>query len=426
MDTQTLQTQQELYADLIIKIGINLQPGQSVRIGAELAHADFARILTAKAYQAGARYVHVEWTDALAQKARMLHSRPDYLEFTPDYEVARMQEMVDDTWARIALVGDEFPNIYEDVDPTVMRKLTVVRMQRFKSYYEAQMAMRLQWTVAAVPTPAWAQKIFPHLTVGAAMRRLWSEIFKLVRVDQADPVAAWRSHVQTLQRAVAFMADNEIRSLRFLDSKQIDGRAATDLTVGLTDGSLWSAGSAFRPDGVEFLPNMPTEEMFATPHRLRTEGWVRTSKPCFPLERQVENACFHFEKGLVTDFSAEIGQQALQQFFEIDGSRRLGEVALVDIGSPVNRSGRVFFETLFDENAVCHIALGRAYTDIVKGAAEMNQDERTAYGINHSDTHVDFMIGTPTMDVIGTSASGKEIVIMKNGRFSKAVQGTAS
>lgn len=419
--TNSFQQQQELYAELLVKIGVNLQPGQSVRIGGKVAQADFIRLLTVKAYEAGAKYVHVDWQDAPVDKARMEHSDPAYLDFLPGYETARMREMVDDTWARIALVGDEFPNIYETVDPTIMRKLTIVRNTRYHFYSEAQMANRLQWTVAAVPTPAWSQQVFPSLSVSAAMRRMWQEIFKLTRVDQPDPIAAWREHVTQLQTAVNFMAENQITAVRFVDSKEIDGKPATNLTVPLAPGARWEAGSVRRPDGLEFLPNMPTEEMFTTPHNAQTEGWVRTSKPCFPMERRVENAWFHFKKGEVVDFGAEVGADALKEFFQIKGAKRLGEVALVDERSPVNRSRRIFFETLFDENAACHIAFGKAYPDIVKGAAALNDEQRMAIGINIAHTHVDFMIGTPTMNVIGITADGREIPVMKSGRFTDGV-----
>ena len=418
---KNFQQQQELYAELIVKIGVNLQPGQSVRIGGRLAQAEFIRLITAKAYQAGARYVHVDWLDTPIEKARMQYSKPEYLDFLPDYEAQRMQEMVDNNWARISVVGDEFLDIFEDVDPAVMRRLTTVRMQRFKPYTEAQMSNRLQWTVVAAPTVAWAQQVFPKLGATAAVRRLWQEIFKLVRVDQPDPVAAWREHSAKLQKAVQFMAANDIQSVRFHDSKQIDGKAATDLTIGLAPGHRWEAATAMHPSGVSFLPNMPTEEMFTTPHNLRAEGWVRTSKPCFPMDRKVENAWFRLEKGLVTEFHAEVGDDALKQFFEIEGAKRLGEVALVDVRSPVNQSGRVFFETLFDENATCHIAFGKAYPNLVEGGSAMSDAERMAHGINNAHTHIDFMIGTPTMNVTGISASGKEIEVMKNGRFVNAV-----
>ena len=196
---KNFQQQQELYAELIVKIGVNLQPGQSVRIGGRLAQAEFIRLITAKAYQAGARYVHVDWLDTPIEKARMQYSKPEYLDFLPDYEAQRMQEMVDNNWARISVVGDEFLDIFEDVDPAVMRRLTTVRMQRFKPYTEAQMSNRLQWTVVAAPTVAWAQQVFPKLGATAAVRRLWQEIFKLVRVDQPDPVAAWREHSAKLK-----------------------------------------------------------------------------------------------------------------------------------------------------------------------------------------------------------------------------------
>jgi aminopeptidase len=415
---QSLLQLQTHYADLLVRVGLNLQPGQALRIGAELPHADFVRLVVAAAYKAGARYIQVDWLDTPVQHARMLYSAPDHLDFFPDYEVARHRQMVDEGWARLALVGDAFPDIYDDVDPQVMRKLSLMRAQKLKFYMEASMANRFQWCVAAVPTLAWAKKIFPELTATAALRRLWSEVLRLTRADQPDPLAAWRRHNDMLKGMVALMAHNQFVAMRLFDPVLAeDGKPATNLTVGLTDKPIWIAAASLTPAGVEFFPNMPTEEIFSTPHNRRTMGWVRTSKPSFPLARRVENAYFRFEQGEVVEFRAAQGQDLLDQFFQIPGARRLGEIALVDVRSPVNQSGLLFFDTLFDENAVCHIAFGKAYPEGMAGADEMDDEQRAAAGVNSSDTHVDFMIGTATMHVYGQRADGNEVLIMENGRF---------
>jgi aminopeptidase len=410
------------YAQLLIRIGVNLQPGQSLRIGGELAHADFIRRVAAQAYRAGARYVHVDWNDAPLARARLLHSTPDALDFLPAYEVARHQQMVDERWPRLALVGPEFPDLLNDVDPAAIRRTSDARMKALRFYLQAQMAHQIQWCVAAVPTPAWAQKVLPDLTPDQAIDRLWSVILQTVRANQPDPVAAWQAHTRTLQGITRFMARQGVRSLHFFDpTPGPDGQPSTDLQLGLTDSPVWVGASSHTPEGVEFLPNMPTEEIFCAPHNARTEGYVRTSRPCFPFEQRVEDAYFRFADGEVVEFHAAVGQEVLKQFFDIRGARRLGEVALVDVRSPVHQSGLTFFETLFDENAACHIAFGEAYPECIEGGNERSEEELAKLGINLADTHVDMMIGTPTMNVTGRCLDGRELPLMVKGQFTTEV-----
>lgn len=218
------------------------------------------------------------------------------------------------------------------------------------------------------------------------------------------------------------MAANQVRTIRYFDPVPgPNGKPVSDLTIGLTDKPAWVGAAAYRPDGVQFLPNMPTEEVFTTPHSQRTEGYIRTSKPGFPFDREVRDAYFRFAEGEIVEFHAAKGEEVLAQFFEIDGARRLGEASLVDARSPINQSGLIFYETLFDENAVSHIAFGRAYPDGVEGGAQMSREALIAAGVNQSDTHVDFMVGTDTMQVIGLCADGREVTIMENGRFTDTV-----
>lgn len=412
----------ERYAELIVRTGINLQPGQSVRIGGELAHAGLIRALARQAYSAGARYVHVDWQDALTTKQRLLHGQREDLEFFPNYEVQRHQEMVDDGWARIALVGPEAPDAYDDVDPGAMRTTSSARARAIKFYMQAMMANQSQWCVAGAVTPAWAAKVFRQLDPAAAQEKLWEVIYHTCRVDTPNPVAAWAEHDRRLKAAVKYMADHDIQGVRFLDRQTgPDGRPRTDLTVWLTQRPQWIGAAATTPGGVSFFPNMPTEEIFSTPDANRTEGYVHLSKPAFPFEREVRNARFVFEKGEVVQFEAEIGQDVLEQYFQIDGTRRLGEVALVDVRSPVNQADVVFYETLYDENAACHIAFGQAYPDGVVGGNTLSEEELTRLGVNKSDSHQDVMIGTATMDVIGLQANGSDVPVMRQGQFVPAI-----
>ena len=414
--------QQHKYATLLIEIGVNLQPGQCLAIAAELAHAEMVRLLVAAAYDAGAKYVEVQWLDTLVYRARLQHSAENDLDYVPDFLVTQYRQYVDETWARLALVGPEFPDGLDDVAPESMRRANVARAGKLRFFFDAMTANKVQWCVAGVPTPAWAAQIYPDMAVEDAMAELWHTVLSVCRADLDDPVTAWQDHDANLTKVASFLMDNKVRTVHFVDTAAgSDGRPRSDLSIGLTDDPAWVAASSQRPDGVRFLPNMPTEEVFSTPHNLRTSGYVRTSKPAFPFERKVEDAYFRFEDGVVVEYTASVGQEVLDEFFAIDGAKQLGEVSLVDERSPINQAGVVFHETLFDENAVCHIAFGDAYPGGIQGGDEMERDALSAMGANHSDTHVDFMIGSPTMSVTGIKSNGETIAIMENGRFLPAV-----
>lgn len=406
------------YAELLIRTGVNIQPGQCLTVTAELAHADIARRVVAEAYRAGAKYVRVDWRDAPVLKARYVHSQAEFLDFMPDFEHAMFNEMAGGGWTRLALAGDEFPEHFADVDAGVIRRVSVARAKRAKAYTQAQMSNRFQWCVAAVPTPAWARQVFPELDEDAAVERLWRLVLATTRADQPDPVGLWNAHDARLRRVADHLTRDGIVAVRLFDPTPApDGFASTDLTIGLTAAPYWVAPSSHTPAGNRFFANIPTEEVFTSPHRLRARGHVRSSKPSFPLDREVDGAYFRFEDGQVVAFDAVKGKEALQALFDIRGARRLGEVALVDVRSPINQAGVLFHETLFDENAVCHIAFGTAYTEGLIGSDDMSDEEREAAGLNDADTHVDFMVGTDTMDVFGVRADGSELPIMRAGRF---------
>lgn len=413
-----LEHLQRTYAELIVRFGVNLQPKQSVLISAEIVARDFVVLLSDACYAAGARYVHIQWLESRTARSRLLHIADEDVEYLPEYEVTRFDQYVDERWARIAVTGEEFPSILADVDPQRIGRAASARSLKIKRYVDAQMSNRIAWTVVAHPTVNWAQKVFPQLDAADAVHRLWSLILKMVRADLPDPVHAWSEHDARLKKICAFMARHAVRAVRYFDpTPAADGKPSTDLTVGLNDAPIWIAGSSVTPEGVPFMANMPTEEAFCSPHRLKADGWVRTSKPIFPLSREVRNAYFRFEAGQCVEARAESGEDALLQFLEIPGARRLGEVSLVDVRSPVNQTGLVFFDTLFDENACCHIAFGRAYSECAAGASDMSPEQREAIGLNEAQTHEDFMIGTPTMDVFGIRADGSVVTVMKSGMF---------
>lgn len=413
-----LLAQQQAYAELIIKVGVNLQPGQALAVRAELGHREFVRLLTAAAYDAGASYVEIMWADPLISKIRLQHVAPDYLATVPDFEVARGEEILDHNWARVGLTGSEYPDALEDVSPAVMRASREGWNKKLGFYMQRTMNNEIAWCVAAVPVAPWAQKVFPELDAETALARLWEMVLRVCRADQPDPAAAWRAHDATLKQIASFLEQHQVRTLHFFDPVlAADGKPSTDLTVGLTDRPSWPTGSCENAAGVAFMANIPTEEVFSTPHNGRVEGWVRTSKPGFPFQRELSGAYFRFEQGEVVEWRADKGQDVLDELFQIPGARRLGEVALVDVRSPINRSGLIFYDVLFDENAACHIAFGRAYPEGIAGGSQLSDDELAALGLNLSDAHEDLMIGTATMNVTGYCADGSEVVIMQNGMF---------
>lgn len=409
---------QRRYAELTVRFGVNVQPDQCVVISAEIVARDFVTLLVEECYRAGAKHVHIQWGEPKTGRSRMLHVKDEYVDFIPEYEVARFEQYAREKWARIAITGEEFPDLFDDVDPKRLSRYQSTRSRLFKTYVEAQMSCKLAWTVIAVPTVNWAKKVFPGLDAEQGMSRLWELVLKMVRADLPDPVQAWREHDTRLKKISMFMAKHKVQAIRYFDpAPAADGKPATDLSIGMNDKPLWVSASAHTPEGVAFMPNMPTEEVFTSPHRMKAEGWVRTSKPIFPLSREVRGAYFRFAGGECVEASAEAGDDALQNFLDIPGTRRLGEVSLVDVRSPVNQTGLVFFDTLFDENACCHIAFGKAYAECAEGATEMTLAERAALGLNESHAHEDFMIGTPTMDVYGTLPDGSIITVMKSGQF---------
>lgn len=421
MSAPTLDMRLARYAELLIRTGVNLQPHQGLLVRAELGHAPLVRAVVASAYQAGASYVHVEWVDQPSLAAMLSHASVDTMEF-PAFEVARFQHLVDHGWARLSLVGEEFPQALAEVDPNALRTWTIKRSRAIKFYTEAMMANRMQWCVAGAPTPAWAQQVFPDMPADAAFEALWEALLCMVRADQPNPVAAWDDLNHRLKGVAAFLQQNQVHTLHFVDpTLGPDGRPVTDLWVGLAEGARWVGGASQTPSGVWFQPNMPSEEVFTMPHNQRTHGYVRTSRPSFPMQREVNDAWFRFEDGEVVEFGARVGEDVLSQFFTIEGARRLGEVALVDAGSPIFQSGRVFYEILFDENAACHIAFGEAYPECIQGGGAMSRDALAARGANFSDIHVDFMIGTATMNIDGLCTDGRTVAILRDGRFADAV-----
>ncbi len=422
----------EQYANLLIRLGVNLQPGQSLDIRTEPVHREFALALASAAYDAGARFVAIEYNDMRLQSIRAGKSSEEELEHLPAYIGDIANERRDERWAAISLVGEENPSLPAQIDPNKLRILQTAEYRATMAWRSSMMEMKQQWNVAALPTPAWAQKVFPNLPEEEALLRFWEEIRRIIRLDADDPLSAWQTHLSHLAAARSTLQSKQVRALHFYDpAPGPDGLPSTDLTIGLTDRPHWAGGnSGLGTEADEeggdnatpiFLPNIPTEELFTTPHRLRVNGWTRTSRPSFPFRREVAEAWFRFEDGKVVEFSAGDDQETYEQFFDVDGTRYLGEVALVDVSSPIFKSGLTYYNTLFDENAACHVAFGKAYPIGLEGGADLSEAELVEAGVNNSDLHLDVMIGTATLDVTGQLSNGTDLAIMREGRYTSDV-----
>ena len=407
MNTEILQK----YARLIVKTGINIQPGQTLVITSPVECASFARLVAQTAYQEGAQDVVMNWKDELFSRLRFLHAPEVVFETFPQWEK--------DFYLFYMRQGAAFLTI-DSSDPEVLKGVNVDRIAKaqrtrnfaLKNFRESLMSNKNAWSIISIPTGVWAKKVFPHLPEDRAVEELWGAIFKAVRVDAEDPIAAWESHKAVLKERLDFLNSNKFHCLHYKNSY------GTDLYVELPERHIWLGGSEHTSSGVEFIANMPTEEVFTLPKKTGINGTVTTSKPLSYNGNLIEKIEFTFENGKIVKFDAGKDTEIIKELLQTDaGASLLGEVALVPQKSPISETGIVFLNTLFDENASCHLALGKAYPVCLADSETMSKDELDAAGVNDSLVHVDFMVGTKDMEIIGITASGKQIPIFINGNF---------
>lgn len=398
------------YADLVVQIGVNLQPGQRLLLGAPIETAPLARLITASAYRAGARFVDVIWQDDQTKLARFTHAPRDSFE---DYET-----WYSDLSMEYAQRGDAFIDIYaNDPDLLAAQDPELVALTRRTAARYNQPANDLlmrnaaPWSVVSAPIPSWAAKVFPDHTPDEQLAKLWELIFSVCRLDQDDPVGAWDVHVRRLDSWAKYLNQKRYDALHY--------RApGTDLTIGLPQGHIWKSARDTTASGVAFTPNLPTEEVFTLPHMARVDGVVSSTMPLNLSGTLVENLKLTFQNGQVVSVSATAGEEHMRNLLATDeGASRLGEVALVPHSSPISQSGVLFYNTLFDENAASHIALGKAYPFTLEGGNEMSNEQLTAAGANDSLTHVDFMIGSVAMNIDGVRTDGTVEPVMRNGEW---------
>ncbi|THF87748.1 aminopeptidase [Deinococcus sp. KSM4-11] len=407
--TGDFQTKLARYADLLVRTGVNLPQGGKVRIAAPVEATELARLTARAAYRAGATDVRVVYTDPHLELALYEDGTDEAVTFLPDWVASEREAMVADGYAMISIVGED-PSLLAGVNPERVAARSKAQAQAMKTVMEAIGGMHVNWTVAAIATPAWAARVYPQLSEADAVERLWADIFTTTRVNGDDPVAAWAAHTAQLGRLSRLLNDKQYAAVHLTSG------LGTDLTVGLATNHIWMGGGEAAKNGIYAVPNLPTDEVFTMPHRDRVEGWAVASKPLSVRGQLVEGIRVRFEGGRAVEVTASRGQDTLERLIGTDeGAAHLGEIALVPASAPVAQTGTLFLNTLFDENAASHIALGRCYpTNAVGG-----DDEAVvvAAGGNDSLIHVDWMIGTPDTDVDGITASGEREPLMRAGEW---------
>jgi len=388
----------ERFADLVVHVGVNVQPGNGVILGADTAHLEIARAVVDRAYAAGAAWVEIEWSDGPIRHSRLTHASMESLTRPRPWAIERTKEWAAGRGVAILLTGDPDPHLFDDVDPA---KAAAFPMEEAMAFQQALLGEQLRWTVVAAPNPGWAQEIFGEPDV----ERLWEAVGTAMRLDEADPVAAWR------ERAAELAARG--RALDALDLTEVRYHSAdTDLTVGLLPDSRWTGGGGDDKDGIAYMPNIPTEEVFTSPDRRRADGTITLTKPVIVNGQVVEGLRVTFSGGRIAEVTATSGAEAVRAELDTDeGAQSLGEVSLVDRDSRIAKAGILFHNTLFDENAACHVAWGQSFPFAIAGGLEMSDEDRFERGLNRSAVHTDVVIGGAGMTVTGVGPRGTVDII---------------
>ncbi|OXM84014.1 aminopeptidase [Paenibacillus rigui] len=398
------------YAEIVVNVGVNIQQGQTLVINAAIDSAELVRLLVKKAYETGAYHVKVNWTDDTVSRLRYdLAPDESFLE-EPKWYAGEMTELAEKGFAVISIVSAD-PDLLKGVaqERIVNHQKTYGKaMAKYRQYMQSD---KFSWCVIAAPSRAWAAKVFPDVPEEQQVGKLWEAILKTVRVDQPDPTSAWEEHIRTLNAKSDYLNAKKYKKLHYL-------APGTDLTIELPEGHIWVAADSINEQGNAFVANMPTEEVFTAPLASGVNGKVSSTKPLSYGGNIIDGFTLTFENGRIVDVKAEKGEDTLKGLIEMDeGSHYLGEVALVPHRSPISESNILYYNTLFDENASNHLAIGSAYAFCLEGGKGLSQDELKARGLNTSIAHVDFMIGSAEMDIFGVTAEGKEEPIFHKGNW---------
>lgn len=404
----------EAYAELAIKVGLNIQPGQRLLIrgpltyGVPFSAAPLVRHLTRLAYRAGARLVDVMWGDPTLDVIRFQEAPRDSFSEFSEWKADGPYEHVKAGNATMTITGMD-PDQFKDVDPEIVSEYATVAQKKLRPFLNITGREEVNWLVLAAPTPGWTAKVFPNLPAEEAERKMWETLFKLCRIDREDPVQAWENHIQTLKRRCAYLNAKQYQSLHYKGP-------GTDYKIGLPEGHIWNGASSEFALGFSGTVNLPTEEVFTLPHRLQAEGVVSSSLPLNYNGTLIDGMRLEFQGGKVVKANARVGESSLQKMVDIDeGAGRLGEVALVAQDTPIAQSGLLFYNTLLDENASCHLAFGSAYNTCLKGGEKLSEQQFSEAGGNTSNIHVDFMIGSDKLDLDGVSSNGTVEPVLRSG-----------
>ncbi len=403
------------YAQVILEM-VNLQEGQNLLVRTEPVHWKFAAVIAAEAYKRGARYVRVDSNEVenpYLYRARVENSKDEYLSYVPKFRTDMDKTMLEEKWALIALKGEEDPDFLKNLDSKRNSAIAKAVAEVRRPFSRAVQNNAIQWLVVFAPSEKAAAKIMNTPASPDTLKKFWEVLTPILYLDHDDPASRWKENSMELKRRAGILNNLKIKTIRFRGP-------GTDLKIGLNKKAVWKGGSSTTTNGVEFSPNIPTEEVFTTPDFRTANGRVAVTRPVLVpvLGKIMEGAWMEFKEGKVVDFGADKGRDVLEEYFAMDpAARYLGEVALVDSNSPIFQSGRVFYNILFDENASCHIALGAAYPECIEGGGNMSEEELRKEGANRSNLHTDFMIGSPDVDVSGETWSGETVEIIKKGFF---------
>ncbi|QSF42519.1 aminopeptidase [Paenibacillus tianjinensis] len=404
----------ENYALLAVKIGINIQPGQTLVINADIVSAELVRLIVRQAYEAGAKLVKVNYSDEFVTRTRYeLAPSESFLE-PPKWQADELEDLARKGAAFLSVVSAN-PDLLNGIEASRIADNQRTAGTAMAPYREMMMANHVSWSIVAYPSTTWAAKVFPDAAPEAQVDLLWDAIFKAVRADQENPVEAWSNHLAGLKQRCDILNERKYRKLHFT-------AAGTDLTLELPEGHIWCQAGAVNGRGIPFLANIPTEEVFTAPLKTGASGKVSSTKPLSYGGNIIDKFTLTLENGKVTDFTAETGQEALASLLAMDeGSAYFGEVALVPFHSPISESGILYYTTLYDENASCHLALGAAYAFTLQDGIAMTKEQLAGHGMNQSLTHVDFMMGSPEMNIDGITDDGNTEPIFRAGNWASSI-----
>lgn len=404
------EKQLQKYAELLVKVGLNVQEKEPVYIQASIDASEFVHLVVEEAYKIGAEDVKVRYNDDRIAQLKYQYEPEAFFENVKQYDIDEKMDYLDRKAAFLSIVSSS-PDSLKDADPNKIRKSMAANGKAFKDYMVAVQSDRMSWCVVSYPSVGWAKMMFPELSDDEAVNKLLETILKTVRVDQEDPVKAWEDHDHLLHEKADYLNNKKYKALHYKSE-------GTDLTIELPDGQYWSGASSVNSKGNSFVANMPTEEVFTAPHKNGVNGTVSNTLPLSYSGNIIDDFTLTFKDGVVVDYKAGVGEEILKSILETDeGSKRLGEVALVPVDSPISNMNTLFYNTLFDENASCHIALGSAYAFCIEGGKDMSAEQLAENGLNDSTTHVDFMIGSKDLSIDGILENGEKEPVFRDGNW---------